>query len=242
MAAALSCAFVLGHYVFGSHWIWVVLTAYIVCSGNRGRGDVVHKSAMRVIGAACGTLVATGLSGLLPQGDATSIVLIFVVIAFAVWLRPINYAFWAFSVTAALAFLYGYFGEGGAGVLGTRLEAILLGAAIGATATWLLLPVRSTDVLRQRENAYLGLTAAYLADLGGGEAKLNRLQSRIDQAMVSMDEVSRTLRAGNIALGQGQNGRDVLASAIASSMRGRCAKACDGGPDRTRCAPSAWHR
>ena len=46
MAAALSCAFALGHYVFGSHWIWVVLTAYIVCSGNRGRGDVVHKSAM----------------------------------------------------------------------------------------------------------------------------------------------------------------------------------------------------
>ena len=133
-------------------------------------------------------------------------------IAFAVWLRPVNYAFWAFSVTAALAFLYGYFGESGAGLLGTRLEAILLGAAIGASATWLLLPVRSRDVLRQRESAVLGLTAAYLRDLGGTQAKLNRLQSRIDHAMVSMDEVSRTLQAGNIAIGQRQSGRDILAA------------------------------
>ena len=212
MAVALSIAFVLGHLIFSSHWIWAVLTAYIVCSGNRGRGDVVHKSAMRVIGAALGTLVATGLSGVLPSGDAVSIVLIFTVIGVAVWLRPVNYAFWAFSVTASLAFLYGYFGEGGPGLLGTRLEAILLGAVIGVATTWLVFPIRSKDVLRRREAGVMALLSAYLSDLGGTVARLRAIEDRFDHAMAQMDQVSRTLRAGNVAVGQRQTGPDVRAA------------------------------
>ena len=242
MAAALSCAFALGHYVFGSHWIWVVLTAYIVCSGNRGRGDVVHKSAMRVIGAACGTAVATGLSGLLPPGDATSIVLIFVVIAFAVWLRPVNYAFWAFSVTAALAFLYGYFGESGAGLLGTRLEAILLGAAIGASATWLLLPVRSRGRPTAARKRSAGLD-------GGVSQGPGRYAGEAQSAPIS-DRSRNGFDGRGLPNTAGREYCDWSApewprhpgGASAASMRGRSATACVGRPIVSRCARGSRHR
>jgi uncharacterized membrane protein YccC len=46
LAVALTAAFLLGWLLFPEHAMWVVLTAFLVCSGNRGRGDVVHKSAL----------------------------------------------------------------------------------------------------------------------------------------------------------------------------------------------------
>ena len=48
MAAA---AFVVGDLAFPMHWRWVVLSALLVNVGNRGRLDVVNKSALRVLGA-----------------------------------------------------------------------------------------------------------------------------------------------------------------------------------------------
>jgi hypothetical protein len=41
MAAALAASFAAGYVMFPSHWNWVVLTAFIVNSGNRGRKDVI---------------------------------------------------------------------------------------------------------------------------------------------------------------------------------------------------------
>ena len=60
-----------------------------------------------------------------------------------------------------LALLYRYFGESAAGLLQTRLEAILLGALIGVVSSWLVLPVRSSDVLRRR----LGTVLAGISDV-----------------------------------------------------------------------------
>jgi uncharacterized membrane protein YccC len=76
-------------------------------------------------------------------------VVIFLVLATAMWLRSFNYAFWAGGMTAALALLYGYFGESGLDRLGERLAEILIGAGIAVVVSWVLLPVRTGDVLRR---------------------------------------------------------------------------------------------
>lgn len=141
MSVALAVAFVAGHVVLGEHWSWVVLTAFLVGSGNRGRGDVLDKSVLRVAGAVVGTAVATGLVGLL--APPWQVVAIFVLLAVGMWLRPLSYAYWAGSVTAALAFLYGYFGQAGADLLLTRLGGIVLGGVIGVAAAWFVLPIKT---------------------------------------------------------------------------------------------------
>ncbi len=146
MGISLTAAFFLGQEVFSTHWTWVVLTAYIVASASRGRGLVLHKGAMRVLGASLGTIVATGLTGIFPAHDAWSIVAVFAILAFALRLREVNYAFWAAGITAALALLYGYFGERGIGLLVTRLEEILIGAIIAIAASWVVLPRRTSEV------------------------------------------------------------------------------------------------
>jgi hypothetical protein len=150
MVLSLAIAFSVGRAAFSPHWTWIVLTAFIVNSGNRGRGDVVYKCLQRIAGAAVGTVVATLVSGLLPPRDNTAIVIILAVIIIAAWLRTVSYAYWAGCVTGVLSLLQGYFGEGSVGLLGDRLLQILLGGALAVAIAWFVLPVKSTHSLRSR--------------------------------------------------------------------------------------------
>ncbi|WP_131738996.1 FUSC family protein [Actinomadura roseirufa] len=178
--AALSTAFALGHLFFPDHWAWVVLTTFIVCQGARGRGDALHKGVLRALGAAGGTLVAALAAGAYPPGDQDAVVLIFIVLGIAVWLRHWSYAYWAGGVTAALSLLYGYFGQAAEPLLRTRLEAIMAGAVIGVAAAWLILPFRTRDVLRRRTAEAL----AALTDVLAGEADASR---RFERAVAELD-------------------------------------------------------
>jgi uncharacterized membrane protein YccC len=111
---------------------------------------VALKSVQRLCGAAVGTAAAALLSGAVPAGSRLAIVALFLVLAVGTWLRAFNYAYWAMCVTAALALLYDFYGEQGSDLLAHRLEGIVLGAAVGLAASWFVLPVRTTDVLRRR--------------------------------------------------------------------------------------------
>jgi uncharacterized membrane protein YccC len=165
LGVALAMAFLAGHRLYPDHWPWVVLTCYLVCSGNRGRGDVVHKSVLRLIGASVGTVGATLLATAFPAGDRTAVVLIFVVLALASWLRDRSYGFWAAGVTAVLALLNGYYGISGVDELVQRLGGVLVGAVIGVGVSWFLLPVRSGDVFRSRSALALSALSDHLAAL-----------------------------------------------------------------------------
>jgi fusaric acid resistance family protein len=150
MAVALAAAFVVGYLLFRERWAWIVLTAYIVGSANQGRLDVLYKSVQRVLGAAAGTGFALVLSAhATPQGSGSAVAMLAAVFL-GVWLRPLGYAWWALFVTVALALLQGFEGPSAGALLGLRLEEIAMGALIGVAAAWLVLPVRSTGVLRRR--------------------------------------------------------------------------------------------
>jgi len=195
MAVALGAAFAVGHLAFADHWPWAVLTAFIVCSGARGRGDVLHKGVLRAGGAAVGTVAATAISGALPPADRWSVVIIFAVLALASWLREISYAFWAGSVTAALALLYGYFGQSAPPLLATRLEAIVVGAAVGIAASWFVLPVRTGDVLKRRMAEALAALSRFLAAPLGDRAEIRRRQAHFQHAVMQLEQIAKPLRA-----------------------------------------------
>lgn len=202
MGVALATAFAAGRGLFGTHWMWVVLTAFIVSSGNRGRGDVAHKAVLRVVGAGVGTLAATVLTGAFAPGNEWSIVIIFVALGIALWLRGINYAYWAAGVTAALALLYGYYGQRGIDLLATRLEAILVGAALGVAVSWFLLPVRSTDVIRRDIALALAALADYLASLkNSNAARTSTTQQRVLDAVSTLDHSNAVPRSVRACLG-----------------------------------------
>lgn len=150
MAVALATSFAIGYVFFAERWAWIVLTALIVNSGNRGRLDVVYKSALRVVGATAGTLVALSVSVHLGSHDRSTVTMILAAVFLGLWLRPLNYAWWALFVTIALALLQGFAGAPALNMLWPRLEEIVIGAMIGIASAWLVLPVRSAGVLRRR--------------------------------------------------------------------------------------------
>jgi uncharacterized membrane protein YccC len=150
MACAIAMSFAIGYAFFAERWSWIVLTAFIVGSGNRGRLDVAYKSVLRVLGAAAGTAIALLFTMHLGARDAGTVALILAAVFFGLWLRPLGYAWWALFVTLALALLQGFTGAPAQHILWPRLEEIVIGALIGVASAWFVLPVRSTAVLRRR--------------------------------------------------------------------------------------------
>ncbi|MFC4242082.1 FUSC family protein [Gryllotalpicola reticulitermitis] len=157
LAISLAAAILLGWWLLPAHLGWLVLTAFIVNSGNRGRADVVYKGVQRLVGAGVGTILATAVGTLFDPGDSGALVAMFVVLGIGALLRPASYAWWAAAMTGALALLYGYLGEGGVSFLGERLLAILIGGAVAIAASYFVVPVRSIDVVRRRTADLLGL-------------------------------------------------------------------------------------
>jgi len=192
MAIALAAAFIIGALVFPQHVTWVVLTAFLVCSGNRGRADVLYKSGLRIVGAAIGTIVASvGLIWLTPshsflQGP-TLVVVLLVVIGVGLWLREWTYAAWAVVMTLVITLLQGAAIHVAAGTGGEqlwiRILAIIVGAVCGLAASWFVLPVRSESVVRKRIAEALSALSDYAAkpssitdhDLGVGLEKLDEV-------------------------------------------------------------------
>jgi uncharacterized membrane protein YccC len=114
----------------------------------------------------------------LSAGDSVAIVAIFASLALAAALRDISYALRAACTTGALAFLYGYFGQTGTGLLAHRLLGVLAGSIIGIAAAWFVLPVRTTDIARLRIAALLAATSDVAASAMVGtsdHAMLERL-------------------------------------------------------------------
>ncbi len=173
MAIALAAAFILGALVFPEHVTWVVLTAFIVCSGNRGRADVLYKSGLRIAGAAVGTIVASvAVIWLTPahpflQGPALVVTLL-VIIGIGLWLREWTYAAWAVVMTLVITLLQGVAIHVGTVATGEqlwiRILAIIVGAICGVAASWFVLPVRSEGVVRKRIAEALAALSAFIGD------------------------------------------------------------------------------
>jgi hypothetical protein len=222
MAVGLGAAFAVGRWAFPDHWPWLVVTAYIVAAGNRGRGDVAVKSLSRLAGGAVGTVAATVAISTAPAHSPWTVVAIFVALAVALALRNLHYAFWAAGVTSMLALLYGYFGLTSTHVLDERLEAIAVGSALAVAASWLVLPVRTRDVTRSRvAKAAAALTDALLAV---ARADAATLADRRDAFLAAVDElglIAETLTVRRLVWQALRRPGPHLAEAVAAHRRCR---------------------
>jgi len=196
MTLSLALAFVIGRAFFSPHWTWIVVTAFIVNSGNRGRGDVIYKCLQRIAGAAFGTVIATGVAGLFPPRDNTAIVIILIVLVVGSWLRTISYAYWAGCVTSVLSLLQGYFGEGHVGLIGERLLQIVLGGALAVAIAWFVLPVKSSQVLTRRiADGLAALTDALHAAQQQAPEEFTAQAKRFEHCLTLLEQVAPSTTA-----------------------------------------------
>ena len=177
MGVALTAAFVIGRFVFAHHWSWIVLTAFIVCSGSITRGDAIYKGFLRLAGATAGTLAAALVQYIHAPHGAGAAVLIFAVLFVGLWLREINYAWWAACITLVIAVLQSTGAGTDASLLHLRLLEILIGALCGAGATWFVLPIPTESLVRRRmADALLALDEFASTEHASPEERQQRLQ------------------------------------------------------------------
>ena len=190
MAVAIGAAFVIGFLFFPQRWAWIVLTAYIVTTGNRGRLDVAYKSVLRVVGAGAGTTLALVLTLHVGSHDVGTVAMILAAVFVGIWLRPLGYAWWALCVTLALALLQGFEGVSAQALLALRLEEIVIGAVIAVAAAWCVYPLPSRDVLRRR----MANALAILAD-AFDPATPTVSKGAVAAAFAQLEEVAPAFRA-----------------------------------------------
>lgn len=198
LAAAMAAGFVAGHLLFPQHWMWTVITAFVVCSAAQGRGDVVHRSGLRVAGAFAGALLGTLVAHLVAGAPAAAVVVIFCYLTVGIWLRDLNYAIWAFCVTSLLAVLYSLNGEHGDALLVQRPEGILAGSVCGIAAAFFVLPLRTETVMRGRAARALRALQELLAAVrepAPEPAAVRRLTRQVDRATKDLTEASASARA-----------------------------------------------
>ncbi|MGW5352139.1 FUSC family protein [Streptomyces sp. NPDC004031] len=199
LAAAMALAFAAGHLVFPHHWTWTVITAFVVCSAARARGDVVHRSVLRISGAVAGAVTGTLAAHLVAGTPPAAVAVIFGYLFVGVWLRDVNYAVWAFCVTSLLAVLYSLNGEHDtAALLLQRPEGILLGSACGVVAAYFVLPLRTETVMRARAARALQALQALLAAVTEPDpqpAALRTLARSADRATRDLGDAAASARA-----------------------------------------------
>lgn len=150
MLVAVGLAFVIGMPGFPEHWPWIVLTAFIVCSGALGRGDAVYKGLLRLFGSLGGAFVAAIVSYLVFPNPEVYAAAVFFVLFIGIWVRQINYAYWAACATLIFALLQDTHGNGIVSLLAIRVLCIVIGALCGIAATWFVYPIRTEQVVRKR--------------------------------------------------------------------------------------------
>ncbi|MGE5168122.1 MAG: FUSC family protein [Deltaproteobacteria bacterium] len=188
MLVALGLAFAIGMTVFPAHWAWVVLTAFIVCSGTVSRGDAIYKGLMRLGGAVGGASLAAAIAHIAVSDPVYDAAIIFIVLFVGIWLRPINYAWWAVCATLIFALLQGPQDEAILPLLGIRVVCILLGALCGVAAAWFVYPIRTEQLVRKRVAEALHVLRDALAS---GQAPD---MSELDRHSAELDRLAPPLR------------------------------------------------
>ncbi len=190
MLTALALAFIFGLLVFHQHWPWVVLTAFIVCSGAIGRGDAIYKGLLRLLGALGGTFLALLVGGVhFPNGIVyAGAIFAFLFVGFV--LRDRNYGYWAGSVTVVFALLQGTHTDAPMLLFAIRLAAIVVGALCAIAAVWFVFPIRTEHVVKRRVGDALIAMSAILS----GDVPEAEIQSTLDHHTAQLERVAPPVR------------------------------------------------
>lgn len=193
MLVALTLAFIIGLTLFPEHWFWIVLTAFIVCSGTVDRGGAVYKGLLRLAGAIGGAIVAALVAFITFPSPPVYAAAVFLVLFLGIWLRQINYAWWAGCATLMFALLQDSHGAGVVPLLEVRVLCIVIGALCGVAATWFIYPVRTDQLVKKRVAEALGALRELL-DHKAGSPEYRSALSTLDHHTADLERMAPPVR------------------------------------------------
>lgn len=192
---ASAIAMVFGLMLSRDRWFWAVLTAFLVFTNTKSRGDAAVRALQRSIGTLLGIGAGLALASLLQGQVVASVALATIGIFLAFYWLQISYAVMTFFVSIVLCLIYGLIGSLTLDLLLLRIEETLIGAAAGTAVAFVVFPARTRDSVDEVLARWYGLLEDLLrkAREGGSGFALIETSRQLDAAYRDLATAARPL-------------------------------------------------
>ncbi|MFC5384950.1 FUSC family protein [Aquamicrobium segne] len=187
---ASAIAMVGGVALSPERWFWAVLTAFLIFSNTRSRGDLYVRALNRAFGTAIGILIGIGLATWVGGALDLTIILATICIFAAFYLGSLSYFVMTFFITIAIALIYGLIGVFTPALLVLRLEETMIGVAAGVFVSLFVLPLSTTRHTGEAVAHFLETLDLFLKAVLSGDDHANLVAAVRKLEMAQADVVA----------------------------------------------------
>ncbi|MDO1583882.1 FUSC family protein [Rhizobium oryzicola] len=173
---ASAIAMVFGLMLSRERWFWAVLTAFLVFTNTKSRGDAAVRALQRSVGTVLGIAVGLGLALVVQQHLPLLIVLAGFGIFFAFYFLQVSYAMMTFFVSIVLCLIYSLIGTLTVELVTLRVEETLIGAVAGTAVAFFVLPTRTRTSMQDVLDRWYGHLAQLLEEAKDGRSGFDLIE------------------------------------------------------------------
>ncbi|CDZ38812.1 FUSC family protein [Neorhizobium galegae] len=144
---ASGLAMVFGLMLSRDRWFWAVLTAFLIFTNTKSRGDAAIRALQRSIGTLLGIASGLVLATLIGGYPLVSVPIAVFCIFLGFYCLQISYAAMTFFISIVLCLIYGMTGVLTLDLLQLRIEETLIGALAGTVVAFLVFPASTRSTL-----------------------------------------------------------------------------------------------
>ncbi|MGK6313565.1 FUSC family protein [Neorhizobium sp. DT-125] len=193
VASAVAMAF--GLMLSRDRWFWAVLTAFLIFTNTKSRGDAAMRALQRSIGTLAGIASGLMLATLIGPQPVISVPLVALCIFLGFYFLQVSYAAMTFFISIVLCLIYGLIGSLTLDLLWLRIEETLIGAIAGTVVAFLVFPAPTRSTLDQALGRWFDGLRQLLAAVkeGKGGFEVIELSRKLDAAYREVTVAARPL-------------------------------------------------
>jgi len=193
VAASLAMAF--GLMLSRDRWFWAVMTAFLIFTNTKSRGDAAIRALQRSIGTLLGIGIGLVVATFIGPQPLVSVPLIAACIFLGFYFLQVSYASMTFFISIVLCLIYGLIGTLTVDLLELRIEETLIGAIAGTVAAFLVLPASTRSTLDQALGRWYDGLRDLLAAVKEGRSgfEVIELSRKLDAAYREVTVAARPL-------------------------------------------------
>ncbi|KQS72895.1 hypothetical protein ASG39_03970 [Rhizobium sp. Leaf371] len=192
---ASAIAMVFGLMLSRERWFWAVLSAFLVFTNTRSRGDTAMRAVQRSVGTFFGITVGLVAASLLQTMTPLILILAALCVFLAFYLLAVSYAAMTFFVSIVLALVYSLIGSLTLDILVLRLEETMIGSFAGLAVAFLVFPARTEALAGEALGRWCAALRRLLADAAEGRSSFDLIHrsQALEQAYAELSSVVRPL-------------------------------------------------
>lgn len=195
ITTASSVAMLFGLMLSRDRWFWAVLTAFLIFTNTKSRGDTALRALQRSVGTLLGIGSGLVLATLLAGHPEISVPVGVLGIFLGFYFLQMSYAVMSFFISIVLCLIYGLMGQLTFDLLLLRVEETLIGAVVGAAVAFLVFPAPTRSTLDEAISRWFGVLRDLLSGVKDGKSsyELIELSRQLDAAYREITVAARPL-------------------------------------------------